>query len=118
MAVLSTSNLLWYIYQRNCEVGYPTVITMGDFLHEFSPCTRNDIERELDNVIKEMGFVRKRFFCVYDLTENGLDEVMHLKKFVPHYCKVQKGFVFLIQKVVCVFFKPNALHIKGNECHE
>ena len=79
MADLSTSNLLWYIYQRNRAVGYPTVISMQEFLHEFPAASRHDIVRELDNLINGMHFVHCRFVCVYDLTENGLKEVLHLQ---------------------------------------
>ena len=82
MAELSTSNLLWYIYKRNCAVGYPTVITMREFLYEFQSASRQDIIKELDNLITGMEFVRRKFICVYDLTEAGLTEVLHLENFV------------------------------------
>ena len=87
MADLSTSHLLWYIYQRNCAVGYPTAISMSQFRHEFPNASRKDIGRRLDNLINKMSFVRRRFLCVYDLTESGLHEVLHLQKFVPNPVK-------------------------------
>ena len=104
MAKLTTSNLLWYIYQRNCEVGYPTVISMSQFCAEFSGATRKDIINELDNLINGMHFVHRRFLCVYDLTEQGLEEVLHLQKIEVNLCK-QAWWVFLAQLVACCFYR-------------
>ena len=106
MANLSTSNLLWYIYQRNRAVGYPTVISMQQFLHEFPCASRNDIVRELDNLINGMNFVHRRFVCVYDLIEDGLKEVLHLEKFVPSPIP-KVWWVSLLQLVACWVSKPN-----------
>ena len=79
MEELSTSNLLWYIYKRNISVRHPTAIRMSEFCAEFSPATEERIENELRNLIYEMKFISKKFRCIYDLTEAGLDEVERLK---------------------------------------
>ena len=105
MAVLSTSHLLWYIYQRNCAVGYPTVISMSQFLHEFRNASRKDIARELENLISKMCFVHRRFLCVYDLTEEGLKEILHLQKFVAVPCP-KLWWVSALQIVTCWISKP------------
>lgn len=103
MVKLSTSNLLWYIYQRNCEVGYPTVISMSQFCAEFPEATRKDIINELDNLINGMHFIHRRFLCVYDLTEEGLEEALHLRKFVVNPCK-QVWWVRVLQIIVRRFY--------------
>lgn len=103
MVKLSTSNLLWYIYQRNCEVGYPTVISMSQFCAEFPEATHKDIINELDNLINGMHFIHRRFLCVYDLTEEGLEEALHLRNFVVNPCK-QVWWVRVLQIIVRKFF--------------
>lgn len=103
MVKLSTSNLLWYIYQRNCEVGYPTVISMSQFCAEFPEATRKDIINELDNLINGMHFIHRRFLCVYDLTEEGLEEALHLRNFVVNPCK-QVWWVRVLQIIVRRFY--------------
>lgn len=105
MADFSTSNLLWYIYQRNRAVGYPTVISMQQFLHEFPSASRKDILQELDNLINGMNFVHRRFLCVYDLTEDGLKEVLHLQKLVPSP-GTKVWWVPILQEVACWVCKP------------
>lgn len=87
MALLSESNLLWYIYQRNCAVGYPTVISMSQIRAEFPASTRKEIEQVLNNLINVLHHINRRFFCVYDLTQLGLEEILHLQKFIPNPVK-------------------------------
>ena len=106
MAMLSTSNLLWYIYKRNCAVGYPTAISMSQFCEAFPDATRKEIDQELDNLINGMHFIRCRFLCVYDLTEQGLKEVLHLQNFVINPSR-QVWWILLVQLVVCFFGHRN-----------
>ena len=56
MPTLSTSNLLWYIYRRNCAVGYLTVISMSQFLPAFPLTTRKSVEKEFYNSQKRSFF--------------------------------------------------------------
>ncbi len=106
MANLTTSNLLWYIYQRNCEVGYPTVISMSQFRAEFPAATRKDIVQELDNLINGMHFIHRRFLCVYDLTYDGLDEVLLLQNFVVNNPCERVWWVPVLQIIVRWIFRP------------
>lgn len=101
--MLSTSNLLWYIYQRNCAVGHPTVISMSQFLSEFKGATKSDINKELHNVIDVMHFAARRYCFIYDLTEDGLAEVEHLKNFMLPICSHTVCWVTAAQLIVRIF---------------
>ena len=77
MATLSTSNLLRYIYKRNCAVRHPTAITMEEFCNEFPSASYNDIAENLDHLIQG-GLIVLKFSHAYDLTEDGLSEVLRI----------------------------------------
>lgn len=100
MVELSTSNLLWYIYQRNCTVGHPTVISMSQFQSEFKGVTRSDINNELQNLIDRMHFIIRKYCFVYDLTENGLAEIEHLKNWALPICLRTVYWVSVAQFIV------------------